>query len=773
MIYLFRKMRRDLVKLFPQFIAVFLMAFIGVLLYTGVEGTWYGMSQSLDKYFDSTNLPDAWVYTKNVTQEELKQIKAIKGIQDIDKSMILPAQLNTEEDRKISDIPDLKVMTMNSESMTKFQVIQGKGFEEDTGIWLDSDFAKAHNLKVNDTLSLKINQLTIKFKISGLILHPEYVYYTTSNDEVMPNHFNHGYCVVSESYINKLLGGIVYNKITLKLDKNIDENSLKQSIQDVLKKNYLGYVNQENFQPVKAPKNKIAQVRMISIMFSSVFLLLALLTIQTTMRRLVENQRSQIGTLKALGFHDATIMLHYSLYGLIVTLMGSVLGLILGPYLLSPILLAAQSKSYSIPDLKSEIMVVSYIVVCVVTISCTFATVLATRKGLKGMPAETMRGSAPKSGKKILLEGLPKIWRSMSFDWKWSFRDIARNKIRTIMGMIGVIGCMVLIIASLGLQDSANSANSYLYGTEYTYDKKVSLSSNDQSDALNDLSDEVAVQFVQENNVELFFNDNKKMGVISVVDKGSYVNIENTNGEFVKLPSEGVLLSHKMAAKLGVHKGDEIEFNHNEQKYNIKVTVVDIAKIPSPQGIIASRDSWTKLGFSFTPTAILTNEEMEPEILSKLDENTKSISRDSQLASVEELMDSFKMIFAMLIAAAVLLGVVILYNLGLLSYTERLREYATLRVLGFYQKEITLFALRESMLTTIVGWIIAIPISFMFLKFYVSVVSVDAFEWFSALKPMSFIIATVITIGCSISVSFILSQKVKKINMIEALKSVE
>jgi len=774
--YLFRKMRRDLIKLFPQFIAVFLMAFIGVLLYTGVEGTWHGMSKGMEKYLNFTNISDAWVYSKNITQKEFEQIKSLKGVKDIDKSMVVTAQMYDEKSKEQLVIPDLRIMTINVDSMTKFELIKGSGFSDNMGVWLDADFAKEHNLEVNDFLAVKVNQINANVKIIGLILHPEYIYYTTSNDEVMPDHFNHGYCLISESYAKKIFGGIAFNKITLKIDNEINESLLKESVQEILKESYLGYVSQKDFQPLKAPKNKVAQIRKISIMFSSIFLLLALLTIQTTMRRLVENQRSQIGTLKALGFHDRIILLHYSLYGFIVTLVGSFLGLILGPRLLSPVFLDAQTKSYSIPNLKSEITLISFAVVAFVTISCTIATILSCRNRLNGMPADTMRGSAPKSGKKMFIEGLPKVWSKISFDWKWSLRDIARNKIRTIMGMVGVVGCMVLIIASLGLQDSANNANLYLYGKQFTYDAKISLSSalaEKELDELKDLNNASDLQFIQENTIEFNYNGKKSTGMIMILDEGNYVNIKNTHNKYIKLPDEGVILSHKMAVKLGVNKGDFIEIRHNQKKDSIGVLVVDVAKVPAPQGVILSKDAWEKLGFNFIPTAIFTKNLVKQGVLNKLNQTTKVISLDLQLDSVKKLMNSFKMIFAMLIAAAVLLGVVILYNLGLLSYTERIREYATLKVLGFHQKEITLFAFRESILTTIVGWIIAIPISFIFLNFYVNVVSVDAFEWFSELRIISFIIATIVTIGCSVSISYILSRKVKKINMIEALKSVE
>lgn len=769
--YLFVKMRRDLLKMWTQFLSVFLMALIGVAIYTGMEGAWFGLKTSTDNYYSETNLASAWVYGMGITQNDVNKINQIDGVLDANLSMTSKVNLKTNTENQ----PDVKLIATNNTTISIPQSIEGENFNSNSdGIWLDNSMANERNIKVGDSITLIYENKEQAFVVKGLILHPEFVYYTGSTTAFTPDHNEYGYAMISETQANQFFGKIINNELRVKLSDYITTKEFQQKAEEILSNRYLGFADCDSLVSVASPLDKAMQIMKMSIMFSSVFVLLALLTMQTTMTRLVENQRVQIGTLKALGFHNRQIKLHFALYGLSVGLLGGLVALITAPRIITPILLNTIGGLYDLPNYSGKLTLFSYIVAIIVALCCTFASLFACSKRLKGMPAETLRGAVPKAGKRIFVERVPSVWKRISFGWKWSLRDIARSKVKTIMGIVGVFGCMMLLIASLGMKNSLDYANNYVYKTEYTYGTKAVLQQNTTQENCDELVKIVGdSQWIQEVPLEINSNGKEKSGIISIVNSGNFVNLETLENKTVDFPQEGVFVTRKIAKQLNLNIGDEFEFLVRGEENYITSTVTQIVSAPSPQGIFISSKQWKQMGKTFAPTSLLIKSNTIEEKISNLPFVQECTTIDNQLQSVRNFTQSISIIFFLLKVAAVLLGIVILYNLGVLSYTERTREYATLKVLGFYQKEIRSFALRENLFITAIGWIIGIPVGFLFLNVYVKTVSMDSFDWVAKLTPLSFVIASFITVGCSIGVSLLLTQKVKKINMVEALKTVE
>jgi putative ABC transport system permease protein len=767
--YLFVKMRRDLLQMWTQFLSVFLMALIGVAIYVGMEGTWFGLKTAVNDYYKNTDLASAWVYGMNITEADADDIKKLDGVTDVSLSMSARVIM------KADDEPSIKLIATDNNSISKPVTIDGEEFDAHSdGIWVDKDFAYKRDIKVNDTITLSYGKANKDFNVKGIILSPEYVYYTGSATTFMPDHNKYGYAMIGTSNAEKFLGKIINNEVKIMLSDNADTNNVKKESEEILSDRYIGFSDRDTHLSVSNPIQKTKQIMKMSILFCTVFILLALLTMQTTMTRLVQNQRIQIGTMKALGFHNSQIKLHYSLYGLTVGLLGGIIALILSPKLITPVLINTFTNLYSLPECSAKLTPFSYIVVLIVALSCTLSALFACQKSLRGMPAETLRGAVPKGGKRILAEKIKFFWSRISFGWKWSMRDIARSKIKTIMGIIGVLGCMMLLIASLGMQNSLDYANNYVYKTQYTYKTKAVFqpyTTAENRDEIQNLVD--ASQWLQEISIEVKNDDKVKTGFVSIVGDGNFVSIEDMNHNSVKFPQDGIFVTRKIAEQLNLKAGDTMTFRVMGEKSDISVKIDKIITAPSPQGIFMSQAQWEKLGKTFNPSSILIGDYISKNDIENLSYIQEVASIDSQLEGVEQITESVRIVFLLLKTAAVLLGVVILYNLGILSYTERVREYATLKVLGFYQKEIRSFALRENLIITIIGWLCGIPVGLTFLGAYVNIVSMDSFDWVPKITPLSMIIATVITVGCSVGVSLLLSGKVKKINMVEALKSID
>jgi len=772
--YLFVKMRRDLAGMWTQFLSVFLMAFLGVLIYVGTEGTWYGMKTELKQYFQETNLASAWVYGTAITGDDLNEIEKIDGVTSTERVTIF-ASKTVFPDVSGREKSDLK-LTAAANKISNPLTVSGINFDADgDGIWLDSDFAKAHSLDVGDSILIFVGTVQKALTIKGLVMGPEYVYYTGSGSDAMPNHEQHGYAFISTKTLEAITGQPAnFNAVRIKTVADTDMDTIDTEIQNILGNRYAGMADQGSLMSVSYPLQKSRQIEKMSIMFSAIFILLALLTMQTTMTRLVSAQRMQIGTMKALGFRDGQIRLHYSAYGLTVGLLGGLLGLAIAPFTIAPALLRAQSTVYTLPEWPVRLTPFSYIMVAVVAICCTGATFIACRKGLAGMPAETMRGEAPRSGRQVLLEKMPRLWQKVSFGWKWTIRDISRSRIRSIMGMIGVLGCMMLLIASFGMQYTITGTSNYIYGTQYTYKSKaVVLLSATQENRKELQNIAGSGQWIEEKSIKYFSTDTNETETLTVLGNGDYVHLENNEGEVVSPPDSGVLITQRAANILKLKTGDTVTFRLSDNANALSAVVAGIVNTPSPQGIFISESAWAKLGESFLPTSLLMRNTEADSQISGLEYIQEVSTLQKQNTSAANNVKTFYFIFILLKMAAILLDVVILYNLGILSFTERTREYATLKVLGFYQKEIRSLALRENLTTALAGWIIGIPAGFCFLKQYVGAVSSSSLDMTPKLTPQDFILATLITVGCSTMVNLFLSHKVKKIDMVGALKSVE
>ena len=269
-------------------------------------------------------------------------------------------------------------------------------------------------------------------------------------------------------------------------------------------------------------------------------------------------------------------------------------------------------------------------------------------------------------------------------------------------------------------------------------------------------------------------SDSKERRTISVIDKGDYVNLDRKDGNTLKLTDSTVAVSSKVASVLGISEGDELKVRvlGDDQYHNLKIT--DVVMAPSPQGIFVSSGYWEhEMNRAYMPSAVLLESKADYDAVRDMDVVKETSTIGDQLASMKIMTKSVMTIIYLMIVASVLLGCIIIYNLGMLNYIERFRDYATMKVLGFYQREVRSIIIRDCMITTVLGWLIGIPAGYKFLSFYIGIVQFKTFEWVPTLSVLSFIVASVVVFACSIIVNMAVAHKVTKISMIEALKSVE
>lgn len=756
---LIKKMMRDVWKNKVQFLAIFIMAVLGALIYAGLNCEWFTMKNQADAYYEKTNLADIWIYDEALGENDIEKIKAIKGVEYAEGRFVINGsekttgnstelQLNFVTDGKISD-----VLTQEGDKFSNSK----------EGIWIDYQYASANKISVGTKITISVRGLEITEKVRGLILSPEYVYNVKDDSEMIPDHQKFGYAYLPYSIIENL-GINTYTEILISADEKSVEK-VKKNISG----NFSTVFDRNTYPSVTALNNEIQQHKALGNIFPVIFLAIAVLSILTTMTRLTKSQRIQIGTLMSLGFKKGRILRHYVSYGFFISLIGGCIGILIGQSVIPKILFEIQKPIYTLPSWDVKIPTFNFIMVALIVLLCTATNYFACRKELKDVPAETLRTLPPKTGKHNIIENT-KIWNKMGFNFQWNVRDICRNKIRTLMAIIGCLGCMALLLCAFGMNDTINNVGDRMYNELFKFQNKVIFKEDADINEIEEYNATLAGQLIQEENIEMQYGENKKNGLLTVDSGGKCINYENDEGMLKKLPDTGVAISYKMSKLLGIEKGEKIKWRIIGDKHWYNAEVKAFYEMPIGQGICMSTDAYQQLE-RFKPNAMLIDKKISSsEVNDSVVDTIKS--KDEFIDAFNSMLDTMKMIVLLLIVFAVLLGIIVLYNLGILYYTERFREFATLKVLGFKSKRIRSLMVSQNIWLTLIGAILGIPIGFLVLSYMTNTLG-DNLDMTPKVFGSSILICFTGTILVSLLVNLLLANNIKKIDMVSALKSIE
>lgn len=756
---LFRKMLRDMGRHKTQFISIFLMAFLGVYIYSGIGGEWKGLKKTVTQYYSNTNFANIWLYGTSFSEEDEKAVQAIDGVTGTERCLVIDAV------GKFSNDPKISLHFVEKGDINKCHLVSGEEFSTDKdGIWIDARFAKAHGLSVGDQMEVTCNGLTIKKEIKGTVYNPEYVY-ESDGSSMSPDFSANGYAYLSyQAY--PLPSDMVYSEMVLTTSRT-DNPKLEEQISSALNGNYSVFLTRENHSSYAMFKNEIDQHKSMGEIFPVAFLAIALLTMMTTMTRIVTNQRTQIGTLKALGFKKGRISRHYIGYGFWLSLVGSVLGAILGPMTLPYLFYPSMSGYYTLPQWKPTIDPSFFIMAAATVILCTFVTYLACRKVLKDTPAKTLRPKSPKEVRHGWLEKTV-LWKRFGFNAQWNCRDVMRNKVRSLMAVVGVLGCTALLVCAFGMYDDMNDLKNWQYKDINQFESKLTVDEKVTDGQIAAAINNTNGEALMEGTVEIKANGMKKTGTLTATDHVTLLKATDKSRRFISLPDDGVSLSYKMANQLGVKVGDTITWHiYGEEKW-VTTAVAAIYRSPSSQGVRMTKDCLQSLGYDFKATSILSS-----ETVTEKPEGISGIQRtDDLIADWDNLTEAMMTMVYVLIAAASVLSVVVLYNLGLLSFTEMERELATLKVIGLKSKKLRRLLLTQNLWLSAAGFLIGIPVGTWLLDYMISTAG-DSFDMINTIHPSNILLSFAITFALSILVNLMFTRKIKRLDMVASLKGVE
>lgn len=541
-------------------------------------------------------------------------------------------------------------------------------------------------------------------------------------------------------------------------------------------------------------KDSIHSLDSIASVLPVFFFLLAVMICLSTMTRMVEENRAQIGTLKALGYSNFEIAKKYIIYASLASILGAVLGILIGANILPGIISNAHESLYSLPKV-SIVYYPSYIVQSLlISILCTVgASLFVLRVELRNKPASLMKVKAPKVGKKILLERITPLWRRFNFNYKVTFRNIFRYKQRMLMTIFGISGCMALLVTGFGLKDSNVGMVDRQFGQLWNYETMVILDENSTDDemkeyyeALNMLSGyedkldlhQEAVVFSKED----MNNQEATLYVPQSTDHlDDFIMLSNREtGEKYTISDDGVVITEKLAKLLGASVGDTISMT-DDQNHTYDIRVDAIAENYVKHYIYMSPAYYEKV-FEKEPvyrTQLLNFDRDladEDEISSKLMEHDNvinvTLTSDMQEAS-EESVANMNLVMIVIIISAGCLAFVVLYNLNNINVSERIRELSTIKVLGFYDNEVTMYIVRENVILTLLGVVIGSFLGNLLHAFIIYTAETDTMMMYPDVSILSHILSASITIFFSAIVMMIMHAKLKKVDMIDALKSNE
>ena len=761
-----RKMLRDIKANFAQFFSIMLLSLIAMWCYTGFQANVIGGNQARTDFENSSNFADGWIYGADFDEKQAKKIADISGINDI--------QRRTEVLGKADETYNTAEMYcyfQDSADVTVPRTVDGADFDTDdeNGLWLFSRFAETWGIKVGDKFTVHVMGLDIEKEVKGLIVTPEYEFACASTDTDTDFH-NIGFAYLSQKALPEEMR--INNEIIFTCDgKALDyEDKIAKALDD----NYAYLADRNSIRGWYQLSDELAQHDSFSYIFSFVFVAIALLVIITTMKRMIAQQRTQIGTLNALGMKKRKILFHYLSYSFVLSFIGCALGIVLGLLTFGRLMVDMFSQFYTLPDWQPGFSYKSLIVAAVLVLICTGTSYFSCKQILKIHPSEALRPAASKTAKSCVFEKLP-FWKKLSFNARYNLRDILRSKMRAFMGVFGTCMGMMIMELGLGAYDTVDYVRDWYFHDIQNYGYQVILNDSCTPEQAEELKNETDGELIAMEAVSVAAKDHPTSdGILScklAVTEGEQLYcVSDTELNTTPIPKGTVALTMKQAKKLGLSAGDKVYWKTaTGSKWN-ESRIGLISRHPNITGITMLRADYEKADMTFRPVMLVSKKDCEN--VAGHDCVSAVHSMKDLIAAFDKMMEIMNLLVYFMVIFSVLLIVIVLYNSGNLSFNEREKEFATLKVLGFKSSAIRRLLSTQNLWLSVLGVICGLPLGRVPLQAMMDS-NGDAIDWPCYIAPATYIISAIFVMTVSVLVSFLFSRRIKRIDMVEVLKGME
>ena len=829
-----------------RFISILIIILLGVAFYSGIKSTGPNMRDSVESFYQEQNLMDSKISSSlGLSENDLKLLENNDEILMYQGSHTVDANLTNE-----NSVVRFMEYDHNLANINSYYVVEGRLPEKAGEIALDEQAVESGRYKIGDTFKIECDDDTkekfsnTEFNIVGIVRSPLYMDKTLKGNTTIGkgkidyfaviNKDDYSMDIYTEIYVKfKNTEGLkaysdeynekmeenteylkqLYSERPKERTEEIKEEALaeikakyaeagilgleglniEEKLPEISEAKYYFFDRNDN-QGYSEFKDVINRLNSIATVFPMFFFIVAILICLTTMTRMVEENRTEIGTLKALGYSNYEIAKKYVIYASLASITGGVVGVLIGFNLFPRIIYTAYSNQYYLPSLAIHYYTRFIIQALVISILCTVGAALVVLKvDLNSSPSELMRPKAPKMGKRILLERITPIWRRLNFNQKVTFRNLFRYKQRMIMTVFGISACMAMIITGLGLKNSINGLTDKQFNKLWKYQAIVILNDNSSAEESEEYTNELKGLKCFEESLDMHQeaitiskeNINKQSVTLFVPSSKDefkdFVLLNNRlTSEEYDLSNEGAIITEKLAKLLNIKIGDVITIASSENDlYEIKIS--NIAENYLSHSMYLTKEYYEAVFGkepSFNSQFIKFNENQldEDYIASTLMKTKKviNISMTSSMAkATNDAMDMLNIVVVILIISAGGLAFVVLYNLNNINVSERIRELSTIKVLGFYNHEVTMYILRENFILTALGIVIGMFMGKILHGFVTATAEADNMMFSPEIYASSYVYSIILTLLFSFIVMLLMHRKLKKVNMIDALKSNE
>ena len=794
-----------------RFLSILLMAFLGVGFFAGIQATSPDMINTVDKYYKDQQVYDIQIMsTLGLKDSDIQEVSKINGVEKAIGTYETDGKIEIGEKEIVA-----KVLCL--EDMNTPKLLEGRLPQSIDECVVEENFLTFNNKKIGDTIELNIAKSKNyngeemdylkqnKLKIVGTVQSPVYISKDRGNSKLGAGKVNYYMYIDKENINAKDIYTNLYVKVKDADKYTTSKDQYKETVQNVkneidqikgskIKKPTWYILDRESNSGYVSFIQDSESIENIGKVFPAVFFIVATLISLTSMTRMVEEERTQIGTLKALGYNKIQIASKYIIYASLACIIGGFLGMCIGFVILPTIIWKMYMMMYQMTDVVLEFnWLYGGIGLCLILVCIVGATIYSIQKELQETPATLMRPKAPKMGKRVLLEKIPFIWKRLSFSRKVTVRNIFRYKKRVLMTIIGIMGCTSLILAGFGLKDSISAIMPSQYGRVFNYDMQINLKDGLTDDQIKNYMEKlakrddvvkVAETYLTSTTVENGSLDEDAQIIVPKENEGlkDLITIyDKKTKQPINLNNDEICLTDKAAQLLNVSVGDTVKLKDSDGNV-VEAKIGNIVENYINHYVYMSKELYQKTYKTDYKTNVillkgnnLSVEQVENMSKEFMEENeVSSVSAMSTLTEmINNMLKSLNFVVIVLIVTAGMLAFVVLYNLSNINISERIRELATIKVLGFYDKEVYNYISRETVILTIIGILLGLVGGYFLNYFIITTCEINMLRFVKVIHPISYIYSICITVGFTLIVNVVTYFALKKIDMIESLKSVE
>lgn len=829
-----KNLLREIKRTFTKFLSIFAICALGVAFFAGIRATSPDMKEAGDRLYNTYNLSDISVIsTSGLTADNIRDLESIEGIQAVRASLFvdamargtdekeknlrlysMPIKLKSEYAPLIDLIPDYGIDTSPEYEMNGVEIVSGRMPLNDTETALDYTLEGSLVKQLGDEITLTTSGGTVTLRVIGFIRSPMYISMFERGTSSIGNGTSDGFAYASGNAISSLgtklpvmsLLNTYYTRADIVisgkegLSAYSDEyealvNEVTDRIEDYAStQSGTWYIQDRSGNPGYSDYSENTdRIAAVGDVFPLIFFIVAALVCLTTMTRMVEEQRIEMGTMKALGYGGWQIAMKYAVYAMSACISGGVVGAIIGFKLFPYVIMKGYSIMYYLGKLETPYRAdIAFMAIAAMAVCTAAATFSACYASLKEVPATLMRPKAPKAGRRVLLEKIPFIWKKLSFTSKVTVRNLFRYKKRFFMSVIGIAGSGALLVTAFGLNDSIfgiiekqfgdiwqMDVQAYVYEAMPLADMQELLGKNPANDDFD------SVMFCLDSQMECKNGGRSQsgvhlLGVESAESMGGRVSLHN-GGTPVTLDDSGVVVTAKLAETLSIKAGDEINMRTGGEDHLMRVIGVADNYVYHYVYITAAYYE-TVFGKAMQYNGFMGNlkDGLTDETMDAMSTQLLSDSRMYTVRTIGSIYDSvwdslsiLNYVVLVLILGSGMLTFVVMLNLTNINIGERMRELATLRVLGFYDKEMYAYIFRENNALSVIGAFVGLVFGKIMHLFVIRTCEVDMVMFVRSAKPLSYVYAFALTIVFSLIVNLLMRPKVRAIDMVESLKSAE